>query len=170
MFLGLFGIIVVPFTCQNMSVHKGKQVWGLAIRIIMIAVLVLSCIPIYILDTTHWTARSFEGLGLSCSVLMFSINFHPVLDYVAIKLPSQKVPTAIYSAIVIIFFIYLITGVAVNFALDPVQMLMTLQWLDYTGGLGYKTWWSYIVSWIVVLFPILSVITAAPVIGISLAT
>jgi len=71
-----------------MSMHKEKQVLGMYLRLGMIFILLLSCIPIYINEgKVHYKESSFDGVGVSSSVLMFSINFHPVLDYIAIKLP-----------------------------------------------------------------------------------
>lgn len=55
------------------------------------------------------------------------------------------------------------------FAFDDIPSMATLAFRGYTGGHDSGQWWSYIIEYIIIIFPALDVFSAFPILAIALS-
>jgi hypothetical protein len=67
------------------------------------------------------------------------------------------------------FLAYLALGLIVPAAIDDVPSLVTLSFREYSAGYSTKPWWTYILSYVIVLCPALDVLSSYPIIAVSIA-
>ena len=70
-----------------------------------------------------------------------------------------------------ITFAVLLLGVVVAVALEGTNApsMSNLAWSGYNAGLDPRPWWTYIIEYIIILFPAFNVLTASPLVGLVIA-
>ena len=65
----------------------------------------------------------------------------------------------------------LVLGIVVAIALKGTNApsMSTLAWAGYDAGLSPRPWWTYIIEYIIILFPAFNLLTASPVIAVVIA-
>ena len=65
----------------------------------------------------------------------------------------------------------LLLGIVVAIALEGTNApsMSNLAWSGYDAGLTPRPWWTYIIEYIIILFPAFNVITASPLVALAVA-
>jgi hypothetical protein len=111
------------------------------------------------------------GIGITLPIVFMSSSFHSMIpntiQYVNSK--TVNVPKIIQSAICTVTILFTLLGIIVPLAVSDIEGMITLSWIDYTGGMSDQSWWSYILMYIIVLFPALDVLSVFPILAINLS-
>ncbi|OMJ86805.1 hypothetical protein SteCoe_11575 [Stentor coeruleus] len=79
---------------------------------------------------------------------------------------STNLPKVLNFAILTFNGIYILVGVLLCFALEDPEEMATLNWRDYSAGSSQssRSWWTYIIAYIVVLLPALDILSSFPIV------
>lgn len=180
-YLSIFSVCMIYFTIKGFQ----EQIWMQSIMSFMrfaVILLVLTTCLYHI--STHTSLDSsdynpidpppvfdYQYLGFSLPVIMvasmFHLNVSNICEFLKEReklLPKVLVMTAVTSGVV-----YLLLGIIVSFAVESVESLSILAYRNYTGGYDTRHWWSYMIEYIIVIFPALDVFSSYPLQSILLS-
>ena len=178
----LFGSIVVPLTCLDLKEQKTFQLVLSSGRLVVIAVMILTCIiaslsgddsaPHFLgTDSPAGAGGNLINLGgfySMFSVLVFAFMFHNALPVLSEPVADKKKLSAIYLyAFLVCAVAFWSLGFTVSwFFGENVEQSCNLLWINYTGG--HPNLWSKAISYFVVLFPAVNILSAYPLNAIVL--
>eukprot|EP00563_Minutocellus_polymorphus_P017560 CAMPEP_0197726256 /NCGR_PEP_ID=MMETSP1434-20131217/14526_1 /TAXON_ID=265543 /ORGANISM="Minutocellus polymorphus, Strain CCMP3303" /LENGTH=520 /DNA_ID=CAMNT_0043312127 /DNA_START=75 /DNA_END=1634 /DNA_ORIENTATION=+ len=179
----LFGSVVVPLTCLDLKEQKTFQLVLSGGRLFVIAVMILTCLLASFADdesTPHFVGTesaagagsqlvNLGGLYSMLSVLIFAFMMHNALPVLSEPVADKKHLSSIYLyAFLVCAVAFWTLGFAVSwFFGDGVEQSCNLLWTTYTGG-HPSAIWPKAVSYFVVLFPAVNIISAYPLNAIVL--
>lgn len=160
--------------------QAGMQAFMSVMRFVVIFLMLGTSIAALSTDTNLTDDESNEGslslinpmgIGITLPIIFMSSSFHSMIpntiQYVNSK--SLNVPKIIQSAICTVTVLFTLLGIIVPLAVSDIEGMITLSWIDYTGGMSDQSWWSYILMYIIVLFPALDVLSVFPILAINLS-
>mmetsp|Transcript_27345 Transcript_27345/g.26985 ORF Transcript_27345/g.26985 Transcript_27345/m.26985 type:complete len:287 (+) Transcript_27345:245-1105(+) len=116
---------------------------------------------------------SFEHLGSAIPIVLVAMAFQnsipTIVQHVTDKETNlRKIANA---STMTAFGFYTLLGMLVPVAIDDVPSMSTLSYRNYTAGheRHNRPWWTYIIEYIVVIFPALDVFSSFPIQAITLA-
>lgn len=125
--------------------------------------------------TDVWKFK-WEGFGLMFPSAALALNLHwNIPDVVAPCSNKGALKGVLASAQLVSLFFYALIGSVCAIYFNPPDPLVTLNWGTYTGrnggwGPGPQLWWAKVVELVIVLFPILNLINAFPLVAASLGS
>ena len=180
--LVLFGSIVVPLTCCDLKEQKTFQLVLSGGRLTVIAVMISTCLIAALSgddSAPHFRGNdtpagaggnlvNFGGFYSMFSVLVFAFMFHNALPVLSEPVADKKKLSAIYLyAFLVCAVAFWSLGFTVSwFFGENVEQSCNLLWINYTGG--HPNLWSKAISYFVVLFPAVNILSAYPLNAIVL--
>ena len=192
-YLGLFALIVVPLTCLEMTELKPLAIALAIFRFVALTLMMLTAV----LSLYHYpfvtaegvqpsTATSapyysdvrpvvWAGLATIFPVSLFSQIFHHSVPGLTHPLQNkQRTPFVFTAVLMTTFALYAGLGICVGLYFGSgVDEVATLNWVDYSGERGVgrtgRTWVASVISYTIVLFPPIDIISAFPLNAITLA-
>ena len=194
-YLGLFALIVVPLTCLEMTELKPLAIALAIFRFVSLTLMMLtSILAMYAYPYVPATDGAqpistdtsapyysdikpvvFAGLATIFPVALFSQIFHHSVPGLAHPLQDKaKTPTVFTAVLMTTFALYAGLGICVGLYFGSgVDEVATLNWVDYSGERGVargdRTWIASVISYTIVLFPPIDIISAFPLNAITLA-
>ncbi|KAG9393149.1 Amino acid transporter transmembrane [Carpediemonas membranifera] len=184
LFLALFALVVVPMSCTEMKEQVVVQVALTLFRFFAIAVMLVT-MGVAILrkpydpaisradfpyTVVHPPLFNWAGIGQVFSTTLFAQLFHhsttPLMAMLHDKRDSKKV---FFGAIGTTCVLYVLIGVVATLYFgDEVKGIVSLQWMDYTAERSSRVWYAVIISYLVILFPPIDLLSAFPLNGVTL--
>ncbi|OMJ74345.1 hypothetical protein SteCoe_26734 [Stentor coeruleus] len=111
------------------------------------------------------------SIGITLPIIYLATSFHSTipctLQYVRNK--NINVPRIINSSLFTITILYTLIGIFVPLSKSNPESMMTINWIDYTGGHSDQSWWSMTIMYIIILFPALDIFSLFPILAIALS-
>lgn len=193
-YLGFFAAIVLPLTCMEMTELKPLAI-GLAIfRFVSIGLMMLTAlVSMYSFPSSDlekkWPypngdskpylsdmeAVRWPGLALVFPVSIYSQIFHHSIPGLAYPVTDKKALPKVFGGVLLTTFsLYAGLGILVGLYFgSAVADVCTLNWTDYTGSsstdVSTRSGFASFVSYLIVLFPPIDIISAFPLNAITLA-
>lgn len=183
----IFALIVVPLTCMDLTEMAWMQVTLAIFRFVSLGTMIItSLIGIgsypnselssdvsrtsapYLSDAP---AFDWTGLRVAFPIAIYSQVFHHSIPILAQPMTNKKAIPKIFTGVLsTTFFLYSFLGVVVALYYgSAVQQTCTLNWNHYTGSSSPdRPGFASFISYLVVLFPALDVISAFPLNAITL--
>lgn len=177
-YLAIFSSIVIPLTCLEVTETKSVQVALAALRFVAVGAMVGSSIhaiqnyPNPDLHTTKTSPpyysdiRAFDWSGLSVvfPTAIYAQIFHHSVPGLVHPLKDKAKSPAIFSCVLLsTTLLYSSLGAAVGLYYgSSTEQTCSLNWASYTGGHEHAPGWATFLSYLIVLFPPLDVISAFP--------
>lgn len=181
LYLALFMVLEIILVLVSYSEQKWMQTAMTIIRITVVLCIFFTCLLSVITGTkiegggSH--SASFEGpvypMSIASSILVtqFAYLCHVQVPSIAQFVRDRETNLKKISSMVSLtcFIAYLSLGLVVPAAIDNVPSLVTLSFRDYSAGYSTRPWWTYIISYIIVLCPALDVVSSYPILAVSVA-
>ena len=194
-YLLLFALVVVPLTCRELTELKWVMIALAVFRFASLGLMMLtSVLAIYSHPSpaaaqpasaqagppyySNIAAIALPGLGVVFPIAVSSQLFHHSIPNLSFPLrPQRRVPHVFSAVLLTTFGLYAALGICVGlFFGSAVQSTCTLNWATYTGGeatdaqaVSRRSAWAAFVSYAIVLFPPVDVLSAFPLNCITLA-
>lgn len=187
LYMLLFFFTVMPLISMDLAEQVGIQIFLFFFRFTAILLMFITSMivmyhtPFYRNEQGDPPFISFNKLfdfpnfGIIFPTAIFSQLLHHSIPGIIQPLKNKKWAKTMFSlALMTTFILYVALGIpsAMYFGKD-VKPIISLNWKDYSGlgfeGPNNSPIWARIVSYIIVLFPVLDIISAFPLNGITLA-
>lgn len=195
--LGIFGLIVVPLTCRELTEMKIVMIALALFRFVSLTLMMLtSVVALYkypSAELAEWTKEnnsSYEpstsapyysdmaavvlsGIGVIFPIAVSSQLFHHSIPNLSYPLrPREKSPQVFTAVLLTTYSLYTALGLCVGlFYGSSIPSTCTLIWVKYTGQPGdspeSRSVIATIISYVIVLFPPIDVLSAFPLNGIT---
>lgn len=186
LYMLLFVLLVAPFICMDLTEQVGLQIFLCIFR--FGAILLMFFTSVIAMHQTPYSRNDqrnppyisydrlfdFSGFGTIFPTAIFSqLLHHSVPGLVQPVKDKGWVRSMFGAALTTTFSLYLALGIpAVMYFGNGVSPVISLNWKDYSGygfeGPEAAPIWARIISYIVVLFPVLDIVSAFPLNGITL--
>jgi hypothetical protein len=187
LYMLLFLLIVSPLICMDLTEQVGLQIFLCIFRFGAILIMFVTSViamyhtpysrndqgsPPYI---SFRTAVDLSGFGTIFPTAIFSQLLHHSIPGLVQPVKQKGWVRSMFSAaLTTTFSLYLALGIpAVMYFGNGVKPVISLNWKDYSGlgfdGPEQAPVIAKIISYIVVLFPVLDIVSAFPLNGITLA-
>lgn len=164
-YLSLFGCIVIPLSCMELSEQISIQVTLTFGRFLMFFFMILSVsyaflfqnTPFQNISPTHGNFEDFhlDQLHIVLPVIVYANIFHHSIPALSHPVENKLQLGSIYTTSIMICFIsYLVLGVVVSLyfgSLTPPSS--NLLWVHYTGIYGTPSYLGSMIGMFVVIFP-----------------
>lgn len=113
----------------------------------------------------------FNGAGVAFSIILLANYYQPFIPNAVQWMANKEIngPLAINWAVGIVSILYLLLGIVVSMAVYDVEEMVTLEWVDYTGGKSEQKWWAYLILYLIILFPAFDILSIFPLVVITLS-
>lgn len=172
--------VVTVLVLIGLKEQAGIQAAMSVMRFVVIGVLICTSLAARISDTSLDSSDENQGelpffnifgVGLTLPIIFMASAFHSTIpntiQYVRNK--NTNVPLIINSAIATVTVIFVVLGLAVPLGVSDIEGMITINYIDYTGGQDEQSWWSYIIMYTIVLFPAFDVLSVFPILAINLS-
>eukprot|EP00743_Colponemidia_sp_Colp-15_P002228 GILK01002414.1.p1 GENE.GILK01002414.1~~GILK01002414.1.p1 ORF type:complete len:492 (+),score=56.59 GILK01002414.1:106-1581(+) len=176
----VFAIFVIPVACLDLTEQVILQV-TLALFRFVCFIIIMATSAVGIASGTGMApsaepfrspaAFDFNGFHLMVPVLVYAQIFHhsiPCLTQPVLKKEQnmKRIMTWLFSTTTVL---YCVLGLLVSFFLGAaVKPTCTLNWDNYTGGQADSTWWAQSISYLIVIFPAIDILSTYPLNAITL--
>ena len=180
-FVGLFGVCMVYFTVVGLKKQWWMQIIFTFMRFLVIALVVICC-AYAIASHTHLDSNKplnpampplakFTHLGTVFSIILFSCLYQTNIPSIAVHIRNKQrnLPIILQAITITLLLIYIPLGLAAATAVPDLKSMVTLAFRNYTAGAASSHGWTYVVEYIVILFPALDVFSVFPIMAITLA-
>jgi len=175
----LFLVGMVYFTVIEFHEQVWMQVTLTALRVLVIAVIVITCLMGVFMRKNLTNSGPFEGgnpplanlpmLGSTLPILFFSGLYQTIFPSV-IQSIRKEVPVFLWIVTTVtlsLMVCYSAIGLAAAFEINDIPSNVSLAYHNFTFGeeRENRSFWTYIVSYLVVLFPALDVVSIFPIVS-----
>lgn len=180
-YVGVFGVGMVYFTFVGLKKQWWMQMIFTFMRFLVVA-LVVSCCAYAIASRTHLNndqtfdplmppLADFSHLGSVFSILLFSCLYQTNIPSIAVHIHNKKrnLPLIMQAVTVTLLLVYVPLGLVASTAVPDLNSMVTLAFRHYTAGTASPHSWTYLVEYVVILFPALDVFSVFPIMAITLA-
>lgn len=179
-YMGIFALIVTPIACMDLTEQVIIQAILCIFRFVAVGLMFVTSVytmyktpyspdtsphnPPYIAYTTLF---DFSGFGMLFPTVVFAqLLHHSVPGLIQPVNKKQHVRKMFFFGILTTFCLYTILGIStVLYFGKDVKPQITLHWKDYIGNSfhgGKSPLWATIISYTVVLFPVIDIASAFP--------
>lgn len=179
-YLFIFSISMSLLVIIGLKEQAGFQVAMSLMRFVVIFLILGTSIGAIFSDTNLADSNSNNGsldlinpmsIGITLPIVYLSTSFHSTIpstiQYVREK--HINVPKIIHLSLFTVTILYTLIGIFVPLAISNPESMMTINWIDYTGGQTDQSWWSLTIMYIIILFPALDVFSIFPILAIMLS-
>jgi hypothetical protein len=123
-------------------------------------------------DEDFWPEFDLQRAGVCLSIVGFAGSYSLIIPSVTSMMTdkTQAVRIQVFSNITISGMV-LALGIVASYVLigtnAPSQT--SLAWAGYDAGFDPRPWWTYIIEYMVILFPAINVLSSAPLIALAVA-
>jgi amino acid transporter len=181
LYLAIFTGIEIALVLASYSEQKWMQTAMTIIRITVVLSIILTSLVSIITGTkingggSH--SPSYQApvypMAIAASILVsqFAYMCHIQVPSIAqfVQDRRRNLKKISYMVNFTCFLAYLSLGLIVPAAIDDVPSLVTLSFREYSAGYSTRPWWTYILSYVIVLCPALDVLSSYPIIAVSIA-
>ncbi|CAI5720812.1 unnamed protein product [Peronospora effusa] len=181
-FMAIFSVIVLSMVLMDISDQALVQKFLSVYRIVAFALMLVTMTIKVVADGSEVITSRYSAIGL-VNWENFGKGFGPTLlalncqynmpDALQPLNPKSKVRFVAFAALLIAGTCYLLVGLLGALSFDKINPLATLMWSSYTGcgnGWGdcnYSNPLGTIVQLIILLFPVVNVVSAYPMVGVT---
>ncbi|CAH0478299.1 unnamed protein product [Peronospora belbahrii] len=182
MFMAIFSTIVLYMVLMDISDQALVQKFLSAYRIVAFALMLVTMTIKVVTDGSEVVASRYAAIGL-VNWKNFGKGFGPTLlalncqynmpDALQPLNPKSQARFVAFAALLIAGTCYLLVGFLGAISFDTINPLATLMWSSYTGcGNGWETCeysnpMGTIVQVVILLFPVVNVVSAYPMVGVT---
>jgi hypothetical protein len=178
--LAIWLVIALALTIIGMSEQKVLQTLSTILRFVIIGLMFLTAVIALITDSplrpitdpTEDPSFSFDGLGRSMSIVGFAAGYCLVVPPInrLLKDKNDALGAQFWTNIMITFLL-LIVGIVVGYELIGTEApsQSSLAWAGYNAGLDPRPWWTFVIEYVIILFPAINVLSTAPITAIAVA-
>ncbi|KAE9021208.1 hypothetical protein PR003_g12487 [Phytophthora rubi] len=181
-FMAIFSAIVLSMVLMDISDQALVQKFLSVYRIVAFALMLLTMLVKLLSDGSDLVASRYAAIGL-VNWQNFGKGFGPTLlalncqynmpDALQPLNPKSKARFVAFAALLIAGVCYLLVGLLGALAFDKINPLATLMWSSYTGcgngweECGHANPLGVVVQLIILLFPVVNVVSAYPMVGVT---
>lgn len=189
LYMGLFSLVAIPLTCLDLTEMMTMQIALAIFRFVSLgAMMITSIVAMYSYPNPDPDAHSsasvpyyssmpafdWSNLGLIFPIAIYAQIFHHSVPGLSHPLKDKRESPRVFAGVIATTFA-LYTALGVSVALyygASIPQTCTLAWATYSGGHDApgesKPWWAVFISYLVVLFPPIDIISAFPLNAITL--
>ena len=188
-YIALFSLVSVPLTCLDLTEMKLLQIALAIFRFVSLATMMItSIVAIYSYPNpdpeahssahapyySNMVAFDWTNLGLVFPIAIYAQIFHHSVPGLTHPLKDKRAAPRVFTGVLVTTMVlYSALGISVGFFYGAsIPQTCTLAWADYTGGHDKagegKPGWAVFISYLIVLFPPLDIISAFPLNAITL--
>ena len=182
-YLVIYGVFMMYLTIKGLREQKWMQSVLTIMRFVIISIIIFTCIALMS------TSSKIDHSGKSTVQMPQPINFSSMLSALPsiffafiyqmqfpsiaefIKDKKRNLPLIIIMVGITTGVIYLMIALIVPVAIHDVKPQCSIEYSDYSAGYSQddRPWWTYIISYIVVLFPALDVFSSFPLMAVAVS-
>lgn len=182
-FLAIFFGFMMYLTLRGLREQKWMQTLLTMMRFVIIFLMVGTSIALIagesnIKNNDHTPLKmppliNFRKILSSLPNIMFAfiyqLQFPSIVEFIKDKEANLK--KIVFLVGVTSLFVYLILAMLVPIAIHDVKPQCSIEYSDYSAGYSQsdRPWWTYIISYIIVLFPALDVFSAFTIMAITVS-
>ena len=180
-YLSIYACLMMYLTLKGIKEQKWVQTFLTFMRFGIILTICITCLAALLADKRIDKDASNDGdigpvydwryTGHAVFTVTFAfvyhLNFPSIIEFV--KDRQKSLPKIIMLASTTCFLLYVFVGLSAASAIGSVESEVTLSYRDYSGGFSTRPWWSYGISFIIVLFPAIDVFSCFPLMAISIS-
>lgn len=180
-YVGFFSVFMLYFTLIGLKKQWWMQITFTCMRFLVVG-LVIGCCLYAIATHTHLTSdeplhinmpvkADWTYLGSIFSILLFSCLYQTNIPSIAVHISNKKknLPLVMKAVTVTLLLVYLPLGLIASVAIPDLKSMVTLSFRNYTAGAASPHTWTYLIEYIVIIFPALDVFSVFPIMAITLA-
>ena len=186
LYTAIFVLLVVPLSCAELTETVKMQVALTIFRFVALFTMIVTCLtglwsePYVRHSTSESTPYVGDGVlawrwhgtvNIISSAIFALMTHHSVSSIVQPIVPKASVNRVFLAASLATAGFYLVVSIcAVLYYGDAVKAVVSLNWSDYAGAVPRRepTWWSHIVRYLIVLFPVVDIVSAYPLTAVTL--
>ena len=182
-FVAIYGVFMVYFTLVGFKKQWWMQIALTFMRFLVMGLVIICCIAAIASHTRLDSSKEpiismppladFSQLGSIFSILLFSCLYQTNIPNIAVHIKDKpkNLPRILTLITITMLVLYLLMGLTAPPATTDLSSMVTLSFKDYTAGGSshHGREWTYIIEYIVVIFPALDVFSVFPIIAITLA-
>ena len=178
-YLSIFSAYILIISMFPVNEHKYVQVSLTIFRIFVFTLMILTGLYAIISGTklsgsgereTAPALFELKYFGRILFIVIFASLYENIIPTATsfVKNKARDMPKIINSAIFTFNVLYVMVGLVLAFA-DKPSTMASLNWRSYTAGEDYtnRAWWSYIISYFIVLLPALDLLSSYPLVAIN---
>lgn len=159
------------------------QICMTILRIVVMTLVIAACLSAA-LTNTHVDsvlynsadvpdAVNFQTMGKAMPIIVFATMYQTSLPSIVEQMRNKDrtVPKVLAWTTIVSLFFYLMLGLIVPIAIPNVPSQCSMVFRNYTAGhsLDHRPWWTFVLSYLVVIFPALDVFSSFPLNSVTLA-
>jgi amino acid permease len=182
-FVFIYGVFMVYLTCVGFKKQWWMQIIFTFMRFLVIFLIIICSIGAIATKTELSSAdvnpvtmprlANFMELGTILSILLFSTVFQSNIPGISVHIKNKKMnlPRILILLTISVLMLYVLMGFLAAVAIPNVSSMATLSFRGYSAGAASlsRSEWTYVLEFIVVIFPALDVFSIFPLIAINLA-
>uniref|UniRef100_A0AAV1UWX3 Amino acid transporter transmembrane domain-containing protein n=1 Tax=Peronospora matthiolae TaxID=2874970 RepID=A0AAV1UWX3_9STRA len=181
-FMAIFSVIVLSMVLMDISDQALVQKFLSVYRLVAFALMFMTMTVKVVSDGSDAMASRYAAIGL-VNWQNFGKGFGPTLlalncqynmpDALQPLNPKSKARFVAFAALLIAGSCYLLVGLLGALSFDEINPLATLMWSSYSGcgngwdECGYSNPFGIMVQLIILLFPVINVVSAYPMVGVT---
>lgn len=181
-FMGVFAAIVLSMVLMDLSDQATVQKFLSGYRIVAFLLMLVTMLVKLAVDGGDVVTARADTIG-AANWSNFGKGFGPTLlalncqynmpDALQPLEPKRYVRTVAFAALAIAGVFYLLVGLLGALAFDQINPLATLMWSSYSGcgngwaDCGYWNPLGTVVQLVILLFPVINVVSAYPMVGVT---
>jgi len=179
----IFSVFMLYFTIVGLKEQFWMQICMTVLRIVVMTLVIAACLAAaltnsHIDNVLHNPADvpaavDFRTMGKALPVIVFASMYQTSLPSIVEQMRNKDrtVPKVLAWTTVVSLFFYLLLGLIVPIAIPNVPSQCSMAFRNYTAGhpLNHRPWWTYALSYLVVVFPALDVFSSFPLSSVALA-
>ena len=179
-YLAIFSGFILIMSCYPIREHKHFQVTLTIFRIIVITIMILTSLSALLTDSSLESSDPngsspetlrIDRLGRIFFIVIFASLYENIIPTATsfVKNKAQDMPKLINSAIATFNLLYVLTGLVLAFSIKNPSSMASLNWRNYSAGQDQssRSWWTYIISYLVVLLPAFDLISSYPIMAFN---
>ncbi|KAJ3432672.1 hypothetical protein M0812_21615 [Anaeramoeba flamelloides] len=184
LYIFLFLIVITPIACLDVTEQKWLQIFLCIFRfgsLIIMIITVLIAIgtsrgsqhphkePPYIVKPKYF---NLHGLPIIFGASAFSQMMHHSTTIITEHLKNKEKARKVFTgALSTTLTFYTVIGIVSSLYFGPkIKSLVTLNWINYSGGESSTPTWANIIKHLVILFPIIDIFSCYPLNALTLGT
>lgn len=180
-YMAIFAAVVVPLSCLELKEQISIQVTLCLCRFLVVGFMILT-ILVYVIQTGRMTVDpdpshsfkdfvDFSGFASIFTTSIYAQLFHHSVPVLAHPITNKTHLRPMFiCGLLTTMSLYIIIGLTASFFFgNLVQPLVTLNWEFYTGhdfplspSSASRPWWAIFISYYIMLFPALDVVSGFP--------
>lgn len=181
-YLAVFVGLELILTLTSFEEQRWLQSAMACLRYISILIIIVTCFNAVYTDLSisgktlkdeYPNAITLNYIVPAILISQFSFIYHPQLPCIAQSMQDRKgvINKIIWLCSATCFLVYCSIGLLLPAAVNEVPSLCTIAYHEYSGGYPFdeRPWWAAFISYIIVLFPAIDVVTTFPILAISLS-